>query len=63
MEREGLTGPAVIVSNDFHIFRALKMAEDVGLDAQGLAARSMWYSRPTYVLREALAMVKYAVLP
>ena len=62
MEREGLSGPAVIVSSDFHIFRALKMAGDIGLDAQGLAARSLWFSRPTYVLREALAMVKYAVI-
>lgn len=62
MEREGLRGPVVIVSNDFHIFRALHMAEDVGLQAQGLAARSdYWFSRPTYILREALAMVKYAL--
>ena len=62
MEREGLSGPAVIISNDFHIFRALTMAADIGLDARGLAARSQWFSRPTYVLREALAMVKYAVI-
>ena len=62
MEREGLSGPAVIVSNDFHIFRALTMARDIGLDARGLAAKSLWFSRPTYVLREALAMIKYAVI-
>lgn len=61
MEREGLSGPALIISNDFHIYRALKMAEDLGLQAEGLAARSNWYSRPTYILREALALVKYAL--
>ena len=61
MEREGLSGPVLIVSNDFHIYRALRMAEDLGLPAQGLAARSNWYSRPTYILREALALVKYAL--
>ncbi len=62
MEREGLQGPVAIVSNDFHIFRALKMAKDNGLEAEGLAACSdYWFSRPTYVLREALALVKYAV--
>lgn len=60
MEREGLRGPAVIISNDFHIYRALKMAGDLGLPAQGLAARSNWYSRPTYMLREAMALVQYA---
>lgn len=59
MEREGLSGPVVIVSNGFHLYRAMKMAEDLGLEAQGLAARSSWYSRPTYVLREALALVQY----
>ena len=60
MEREGLRGPVAVVSNDFHIYRALKMAEDQDLPAQGLAARSNWYSRPTYMLREAMALVQYA---
>lgn len=59
MEREGLPGPAIIVSNDFHIYRALKMAEDMDFPAEGLAAGSNWYSRPTYILREAMALVKY----
>jgi Uncharacterized membrane protein len=61
MEREGLEGPVALISNDFHLYRALTMAEDLGLEAQGLAARSNWYSRPTYILREALALVKYAL--
>ena len=63
MEREGLSSPVVLVSNDFHIYRALKMAEDLGLPAQGLAAKSQWwYSRPTFILREALAMIKYKLV-
>ena len=59
MEREGLTGPVAIVSNGFHVHRALVMAEDLNLPAQGLAARQNWYSLPTYVLREALGLVYY----
>ena len=59
MERVGLRGPAAIVSNDFHICRALEMAADQGLEAHGLAARSNWYSRPTYILREALGLLYY----
>ena len=59
MEREGLSGPALIVSNDFHVCRALKIAGDLGLDARALAASSLWFSLPTYILREALAIVKY----
>ena len=61
MEREGLEGPVAIVSNGFHVRRALIIAGDLGLDAQGLAAPSHWYSRPTYVLREALAIIAYAL--
>ncbi len=62
MEREGLSGPVALISNDFHIHRALIMAEELHLDARGLAARSNWYSKPTYVLREALALVKYRLM-
>lgn len=61
MEREGLCGPVAVVSSDFHIYRALQMAEDIGLDAQGLAACSKYrFSRPTYMLREAMALLLYA---
>lgn len=59
MDREGLRGPAAVVSNDFHVYRAVQMAEDQGLEARGLAAPCSWYSRPTYILREALALLAY----
>ena len=61
MAREGLSGPVCVVSNNFHVYRALEMARDQGIGAEGLAARSAWYSVPTYVLREALALVKYQI--
>ena len=63
MEREGLSGPAALVSNDIHICRAERMAADLGLEACGLAAKTSWYSRPTYVLREALALAYYLLSP
>lgn len=63
MEREGLSGPVALVSNDIHICRAERMAADLGLEACGLAAKTSWYSRPTYVLREALALAYYLLLP
>ena len=62
MEREGLRGPVALISNDVHMYRAERMAADLGLEAWGLAAPTSWYSRPTYVLREALALVKYLLL-
>lgn len=61
--REALRGPVLVVSNDFHIARALRMASDEGLAAEGLAAHSNWYSRPTYILREAIALLYYSLTP
>lgn len=61
MEQAGLRGPVLIVSNSFHMYRALRMAEDLGLDAEGLAARSRPANLPVYVLREAMALVKYGL--
>ncbi len=62
MEREGLSGPVLIVTNGFHVYRALKMAKDVGLPAEGLAAESDGPSMPFALLREAMALVKYALV-
>ena len=59
MEEEGLSGPALLISNDFHIYRARLMARDQDFPVQALAAESAWYSVPTYVFREAMALVKY----
>lgn len=61
MEREGLRGPVALVSSDVHICRAEEMAEDLGLRACGLAAKTSWYSRPTYILREALGLLYYTL--
>ncbi len=59
IRREGLSQDVVVVSNDFHIYRALRMAEDLDFPVQGLAAPSAWYSKPTNIFREAMALVKY----
>ena len=61
MEREGLSGPVIVVTNGFHVYRALKIARDVGLPAEGLAAESDGPSMPFALLREAMALVKYAL--
>ena len=63
IEQKGLHSPVLIVSNSFHIYRAKQMAADLGLDAEGLSAAGMWYSTPTYILREAMALIKYKLLP
>lgn len=61
MAREGLSGPVVIISNSFHMYRALQMAEDLDFPAEGLAAKSKPATLPVYVFREALALIKYGL--
>lgn len=50
----------VVVSNAFHIFRAVGICKKQGLaHAEGLGAKSNLLMAPTNYLREAIAVVKY----
>lgn len=55
MEGSGSVG---IVSNDFHIFRAIHIAKAQGVNAQGLPAPSSFGMYPHYMVREAFAVTK-----
>ena len=61
LRREGLSEPAILVSNNFHIYRALAMAEDLSIPAEGLAAKCGISGIFAYTLREAMALVKYGL--
>lgn len=52
----------VIVSSDFHLFRALHTAKNLNYDAQGLGNRTQLYIAPNYYLREYVAVVGYYIL-
>lgn len=47
-----------IVSNDFHVFRAVHIAKAQGLDAVSIPAPSSPGMYPHYMMREAFAVVK-----
>lgn len=52
----------VIVSNGFHLYRALAIGKKQGLEnGSGLAAPTDAIMRPHYYLREALAILKYKI--
>lgn len=52
----------VIVSNSFHIFRAMGIARKMGLShVQGLGSGVKWYTAPNMYVREAVAVVKYTL--
>ena len=48
----------VIVTNNFHMYRALKIAEKQGYQASGLAATSVKAMIPNNMLREFFGVVK-----
>lgn len=47
-----------IVTNNFHLYRALKIARKQGLHAYGIAASSTWWYQPNNIFREMLGIVK-----
>lgn len=47
-----------VVSNDFHVFRAVHIAKSQGIKAQGLPAPTELFMRPHYMTREGIALVK-----
>lgn len=56
---EALAAPVSIITNDFHMFRALHLAKKQGLqDARGIAAGSVKAFLPNNVLRECMGVVK-----
>lgn len=61
MDQRGLD-TAVVVTNDFHIYRSASMARKAGIPATGAAAPSVPHLKKGYMLRETLAVLKYWVL-
>lgn len=48
----------VIVTNNFHVFRAVKIAKKQGYQAEGLAASSVAWMTPNNLLREFFGVLK-----
>lgn len=48
-----------ILSNNFHVYRAVRLAEKLGYEnCEGIAAKADFYMLPHYVVREVFALVK-----
>jgi len=54
---------AVLITNDFHVYRAEKTAEYAGVSAHHLGATTDWYTVPVNYFREMAAVLKLWVLP
>lgn len=52
----------VIISNNFHIYRAVKIAEKQGYkNVSGAGAKTVTFTLPNCYLREAFAVIKYKI--
>jgi uncharacterized SAM-binding protein YcdF (DUF218 family) len=50
--------PVLVITNDFHMFRAKLLAKRNGLNPIGVPSPTPWYLRPNAYLREYFAVVK-----
>ena len=48
---------SVLVTNDFHIFRAVHTARNIGINVNRIGAYTSWYTWPVNYLREMLAVI------
>lgn len=50
----------IFVTNNYHTYRAARMAREVGLNADGIGAKTSWFFVPDALIREYLAIfLKY----
>jgi len=54
---------AVLITTDFHVYRAASIAERMGISARHLGAASAWYAIPVNYMREMFAVVYLWVFP
>ncbi|MCL2219226.1 MAG: YdcF family protein [Chitinispirillia bacterium] len=58
---QGFSG--VLITSDFHIYRASRLARYAGISANHIGAPIEWYSIPVNYLREMLAVAKMWAMP
>ena len=58
-DRLGEDAVIVFVTTRFHVFRAERVAKKLGVDAEGIPAKGVWYITPNDYLRECAAIVLY----
>lgn len=49
---------SVLITSDFHVYRASRIAQNAGISAKHIGARTEWYTMPANYLREMCAVMK-----
>ena len=58
IQKEGLNPVTAIATNDYHMYRALKISEKYGYDAGALPAKTLWWLFPTNYVREMYGILE-----
>ncbi len=58
MEKKNLSDHMVILTSDFHLYRASLIAKELKINYSLVSAKSPWWLYPTYFTREVIAVVK-----
>jgi len=53
----------VFITNDFHVFRAERVAKKAGISACHMGSTIYWYAIPANCMREMMALIKFWALP
>lgn len=61
IEKNSLNVDIAIVTNEFHEYRATKVAEALNLNASAISAKTAWWLFPTYYVRELYGII-YEIL-
>ncbi|WP_409253373.1 YdcF family protein [Bacillus sp. SCS-153A] len=63
LEEKGAENERIlIITSDYHVFRAKLMGEKLGLECSGLGGESGFFIKINYMIREYFAVVKAAVI-
>jgi len=57
-----LSTEVMIITNDFHCYRAAYIAKQLGLQPKTYSAKTHWYLLPTFYLREICAIIYQCIL-
>ena len=57
-----LSTEVMIITNDFHCYRAAYFAKQLGLQPKTYSAKTHWYLLPTFYLREICAIIFQCIL-
>ncbi|MBS6475429.1 MAG: YdcF family protein [Clostridiales bacterium] len=52
----------LLITSDYHVYRAMRIAQEIGLNCNHLYAETQWYELPARYLRECAAVLKLWII-